>query len=88
MTYEIFPPELVGQKRRIVIGKRTGKHGIQLKVEENLGKKINEEDPRLLKLIQIIRDEYASGERRFTFTEGEFLELMQQAGFELHERKQ
>lgn len=83
ITYEIFPPELVGQKRRIVIGKRTGKHGIRLKVEEKLNKKVSENDPRLLELIQIIRDEYARGERRFTFTEGEFLELMQQAGFEL-----
>ncbi len=88
MTYEIFPPELVGQKRRIVVGKRTGKHGIRLKVEENIGKKINEEDPRLLKLIQIIRDEFASGDRRFPFAEGEFIELMQQAGFRRQENSQ
>ncbi|OYT55474.1 MAG: hypothetical protein B6U77_01605 [Candidatus Hecatellales archaeon ex4484_218] len=81
ITYEVFPPELVGQKRRIIIGRRSGKHGIQMKIEEKLGKPVDENDPRLLNLIQIIREKYSNEGRRFAFTEDEFNELLKRVGF-------
>ena len=81
LTYELFPPELVGQKRRIIIGKRSGKHGIQMKIEEKLGRPIDENDPRLLRLVQIIRDKYSNEGRRFAFTEDEFNRLLREVGF-------
>lgn len=34
-TYEPFPPELVGQKRRITIGKSTGHHAIELFLQKS-----------------------------------------------------
>ncbi|MEM3736536.1 MAG: hypothetical protein QXJ75_00370 [Candidatus Bathyarchaeia archaeon] len=83
LTYEIFPPELVGQERRVVIGKRSGKYGIQMKVEDVIGEKVDEKDSRLLKLVELIRDEFMRGERRFAFTEEEFKELARKVGFEI-----
>lgn len=83
LTYEVFPPELVGQERRVVIGKRSGKYGIQMKVEDVIGEKVDDKDPRLLKLIELIKDEFVNGERRFAFTEDEFKELVQGVGFKI-----
>ncbi len=83
LTYEVFPPELVGQERRVVIGKRSGKYGIQMKVEDIVGEKIEDKDPRLLNLIELIKNEYINGERRFAFTEDEFKELVQKTGFKI-----
>lgn len=45
LTYEPYPPELVGQKRRFVIGKLSGSHIIKAKLIE-LGYNISEEDLR------------------------------------------
>jgi isopropylmalate/homocitrate/citramalate synthase len=83
LTYEIMPPELVGHERAIVIGKRSGKHGIQMKVEEITGEKVDDGDPRLLKLIEMIQDEYINGERKYPIKEREFKELSQKAGFKV-----
>ncbi len=45
LTYEPYPPELVGQKRKFVISKLSGSHIIKAKLIE-LGYNINEEDLR------------------------------------------
>lgn len=55
LTYEPYPPELVGQKRRFVIGKLSGSHIIKAKLIE-LGYNISEED---LKNITNIIKEYS-----------------------------
>ncbi|ENN95980.1 2-isopropylmalate synthase [Methanocaldococcus villosus KIN24-T80] len=34
LTYEPIPPELVGQKRKIILGKHTGTHAIKAKLKE------------------------------------------------------
>jgi len=81
LTYEIMPPELVGHERAIVIGKRSGKHGIQMKIEEITGEKVDDGDPRLLKLIEMIQNEYINGERKYPIKEREFKELSKKAGF-------
>jgi len=83
LTYEVFPPELVGQERKIVVGKRSGKHGIKLKLEEVIDQKVDEDDPRLLKLLQIIREEFVEGRRRHPIEEKEFKEYAREAGFEI-----
>ncbi|MGQ9787749.1 MAG: homocitrate synthase/isopropylmalate synthase family protein [Candidatus Hadarchaeaceae archaeon] len=83
MTYELFPPELVGQKRTIVIGKRSGKHGIRLKLEQLTGQKISEDDPRLAKLVDMIKDKFVSGLRRYPIKDTEFRNLAQKVGFEM-----
>ena len=83
LTYELFPPELVGQRRSIVIGRRSGRHGIKLKLEEVLGRKVNDDDPRLLNLIEMITAEFSTRERRYPIGEQEFKLFAKRAGFEL-----
>ena len=83
LTYEPFPPELVGQKRSIVIGKRSGKHGIKLKLEQVLGKKISDDDPRILNLIEMINYEFSTRDRRYPMGEEEFKMFARRAGFEV-----
>jgi isopropylmalate/homocitrate/citramalate synthase len=81
LTYEIIPPELVGHKRRIIIGRRSGKHGIHLKLEEILGKKVDGNDPKLLELVKRIKDMYAKGERRNPLGDEEFKSIIREVGF-------
>ncbi|MFH1821390.1 MAG: homoaconitate hydratase [Methanobacteriota archaeon] len=83
MTYELFPPELVGQKRTIVIGKRSGKHGIRLKLEEITGQNIAEDDPRLAQLVDMIRDKFMTGQRRYPIKDSEFRQYAKKVGFEV-----
>ena len=83
LTYEPFPPELVGQKRSIVIGRRSGRHGIKLKLEEILGRKVDDSDPRLMNLIELISYEFSARERRYPIGEQEFKLLAKRAGFEV-----
>jgi len=83
LTYETFPPESVGQQRSIVIGKRSGKHGVKLKIEEIMGKEIKDDDPRLAQLVDMIRDKFVEGKRRYPIKDQEFLEYMRKVGFEV-----
>ena len=83
LTYEIFPPELVGQKREIRIGKRSGKHGVKLKLEEMIGREVGDEDPRLLKLLQLLKGKFVKGRRRTSLTDEEFRQLARDVGFKV-----
>ena len=83
LTYEPFPPELVGQKRLIVVGKRSGKHGVRLKLEEIVGRKIEEDDPRLAKLVELIGNKFITGDRRYPLRDDEFKQYARNAGFEI-----
>lgn len=83
LTYEPFPPELVGQRRSIVIGKRSGKHGIKLKLEQVLGRRVSNDDPRLLNLIEMISYEFSARDRRYPMGEEEFKLFARRAGFEV-----
>ncbi len=51
--YEPFDPSIVGQTRRIVFGKHTGKHGVKTFLEQ-LGIKVDEE--QLSKIVMKIRE--------------------------------
>jgi isopropylmalate/homocitrate/citramalate synthase len=83
LTYEPFPPELVGQRRTIVIGKRSGKHGIRLRLQELLGKPVEEGDPGLEQLVEIIREKFVNGNRRMPLRDEEFRQLARKVGFEV-----
>ena len=76
MTYEPYPPKLVGNIRRLTIGKQSGRAIIKYKAEELISNKIEKDDPRLTNLIQMITNIYASGERKSSLKESEFKELM------------
>ncbi len=81
LTYEPFPPELVGHERTIVIGKRSGKHGVRLKLEEVLKRKVDENDPRLLQLVEVIKKKFVEGRRRYPIGEDEIKHLARKVGF-------
>ena len=53
ITYEPFPPEYVGQTRRIVFGKHTGKHGIKALLEQ-FG--IHATEEQLAKIAEKVRE--------------------------------
>jgi 2-isopropylmalate synthase len=80
LTYEAFPPKLVGNVRRLTIGKQSGTAIVQHRAEELGGKKIDKTDPRLENLVQRIKDIYASGERKSSLRDEEFKELVQKVG--------
>jgi isopropylmalate/homocitrate/citramalate synthase len=66
--YEPFPPELVGAKRRLVIGDTSGLNVVKLKVEEvlkEMGKplEIEKDDPRLKSIFNDIQRLYEEGRR-------------------------
>ncbi|MCJ7634846.1 hypothetical protein MUP77_20955 [Candidatus Bathyarchaeota archaeon] len=79
-TYEAFPPKLVGNIRRLTIGKQSGTAIILQRAEELIGKKIDRTDPRLENLVQLIKGIYASGERKSILKDEEFKKLVQKAG--------
>jgi isopropylmalate/homocitrate/citramalate synthase len=79
--YEVFPPELVGQTRKIIIGRRTGKHGIVLKLRELVNQDVDEDDPRLKKLVELVRSSLLQVDRKYYLTEEEFKKLASEAGF-------
>ncbi|MBO3831928.1 MAG: hypothetical protein FGF51_00880 [Candidatus Brockarchaeota archaeon] len=79
--YEVFPPELVGQTRKIIIGRRTGKHGIVLKLREIINQDVDENDPRLKKLVELVRSSLLQVDRKYYLTEEEFKKLAGEAGF-------
>lgn len=71
ITYEPYPPELVGQRRRLVIGKLSGRHAIKTKLND-LGIKVGDE--HLLKITEAVKK--ASEERRSALSDEEFLEIV------------
>jgi len=79
-TYEPFPPKLVGNVRRLTIGKQSGTAIIQHRAEELSGKKIEKTDPRLENLVQLVKGVYVSGERKSSLKDEEFKELAQKVG--------
>jgi len=71
ICYEPYPPEMVGQTRRIVIGKLSGKHAIKAKLAE-LGIEATEEEvSRIVDLVKSI-----SEERRSPLSDREFMEIV------------
>ena len=73
-TYEPYPPELVGNTRRLTIGKQSGKGIIKHKITELTGKMPTEED--LMKIVAKVKEIYASG-RKASLKEEEFKRILQ-----------
>lgn len=72
-TYEPYPPELVGNKRRLTIGKQSGKGIIKHKITEITGKTPN--DQTLMTMVEKVKEIYANG-RRASLKEEEFKKLL------------
>jgi len=74
-TYEPYPPELVGNTRRLTIGKQSGKGIIRHRIREITGKA--PEDEVLAVAVSKVRDIYANG-RRASLKEEEFRRILQE----------
>ena len=76
-TYEPYPPELVGNTRRLTIGKHSGKAIIRHKIMEITGRKPDAET--LMKVVERVRKLYETG-RRASLKEEEFKQILREAG--------
>jgi isopropylmalate/homocitrate/citramalate synthase len=74
-TYEPYPPELVGNKRRLTIGKQSGKSGVEHKIIEITGNVPT--DDQCVSVLKRIKEIYASG-RRASLKEEEFMHLLRE----------
>jgi isopropylmalate/homocitrate/citramalate synthase len=72
-TYEPYPPELVGNSRRLTIGKQSGKGIIKHKIVEITGK--NPAEQILIKIVAEIKGIYAAG-RKASLKEEEFKKIL------------
>jgi len=73
LTYEPYPPELVGTYRRLTIGKQSGKAIIAHKIKTLTGKDPDED--QTMSVMTIIRDAYENG-RTASLREEEFKEIL------------
>ncbi|MDR0318797.1 MAG: hypothetical protein LBI09_02030, partial [Nitrososphaerota archaeon] len=74
-TYEPYPPELVGNKRRLTIGKQSGKGIIKHKMTEIIG---TEPDEQIVAtVVDKVKDIYANG-RRASLNDEEFLRILRE----------
>jgi isopropylmalate/homocitrate/citramalate synthase len=72
-TYEPYPPDLVGNKRRLTIGKQSGKGIIKHKITEITGN--TPTDQTLMTVVEKVKEIYANG-RRASLKEEEFKKLL------------
>jgi isopropylmalate/homocitrate/citramalate synthase len=72
-TYEPYPPELVGNTRRLTIGKQSGKGIIKHKIAELTGN--GPDDQVVAAVVDTVKDMYANG-RRASLKEEEFKKIL------------
>jgi citrate (Re)-synthase len=72
-TYEPYPPELVGNIRRLTIGKQSGKGMIKHKIIELTS--ITPDDKAVATVVEKVKDIYANG-RRASLKEDEFKKIL------------
>ncbi|MBS7605145.1 MAG: isopropylmalate synthase [Candidatus Bathyarchaeia archaeon] len=76
-TYEPYPPELVGNVRRLTIGKHSGKAIIRHKIIEITGKEPDNEV--LMMVVEEVKKQYERG-RKASLREEEFKKILQDVG--------
>ncbi|MFQ5999938.1 MAG: 2-isopropylmalate synthase, partial [Candidatus Bathyarchaeia archaeon] len=76
-TYEPFPPELVGNTRRLTVGKQSGKAVISHKIKMILGRPVN--NRQLRAVVQRVREIYEGG-RKASLRDEEFRKILQDVG--------
>jgi citrate (Re)-synthase len=72
-TYEPYPPELVGNTRRLTVGKQSGKGIIKHKIKELSGNV--PDDATVATVLETVKDIYAGG-RRASLKEDEFRKIL------------
>jgi len=77
LTYEPYPPELVGNKRRLTIGKQSGKAIIKHKILETAGK--TPSNDKLMMVVSRVKAIYEDG-RKASLKEEEFKKILRETG--------
>lgn len=83
-TYEPFPPELVGSKRRLMVGASSGTEVIRLKVEEamrelmNVDVNVHKDDPRVVSIHKEIQRLYDEEGRRSAISDDEIKKYVEE----------
>ncbi|MCL2134370.1 MAG: isopropylmalate synthase [Candidatus Bathyarchaeota archaeon] len=77
-TYEPYPPELVGNQRRLTVGKQSGKGIIKHKMTEFTGNEPTDQD--VATVVDKVKDIYANG-RRASLNDDEFKKILQNLNF-------
>jgi len=72
-TYEPYPPELVGNTRRLTIGKQSGKGIIKHRITEITGK--TPDDQTLMAVVEKVREVYEKG-RKASLKDEEFKKIL------------
>ncbi len=80
LTYELYPPELVGNWRRLTIGKQSGRAAIKYKMEEILGGPTEKDGPMLEMVVARIKKLYEEG-RKASLSDAEFKEILKETGY-------
>jgi isopropylmalate/homocitrate/citramalate synthase len=75
LTYEPYPPELVGSKRQLTIGKQSGKAIVKHKIREVTGK--TPSDDILAVVVQKVKEIYEGG-RKASLKEEEFKKILRE----------
>ncbi|MDH5690977.1 MAG: hypothetical protein OEY81_06090, partial [Candidatus Bathyarchaeota archaeon] len=70
-TYEPYPPELIGQTRRLVLGKLSGSHAVSSKLQE-FGINASKEDVKKI----LIKVKKKSEKRKSVLSDKEFLRIV------------
>ena len=82
-TYEFYPPELVGQRRKVYIDELCGRHGILYIAENELGMNISENVAE--KVLSRIKTSFSHEGRQSAYTPSELKELiMEIQGVDVH----
>jgi len=79
LTYELYPPELVGNRRLLTVGKQSGKAAIKHKVEEILGTTVDKDGQILEDVVARVRKIYEDG-RKASLSDAEFKRILKDAG--------
>ena len=86
LTYEAYPPELVGQERRIAIGPGSGRHGIVMEIKRMTGLELDEDDPRVVKIVEMVKHEFDTRERYHNIKDYELARMISSVGLPLAEK--
>jgi methanogen homocitrate synthase len=83
-TYEFYPPELVGQRRKVYIDELCGRHGIMYIAEKDFGMNIPKSVAE--KVLSKIKASFSHEGRQSSYTPNELKELiMEIQGVDVHE---
>jgi 2-isopropylmalate synthase len=59
-TYEHVPPEAVGNRRKLLVSDQAGKSNVLAELER-IGLKVDKDDPRLTRLLEVVKEREAIG---------------------------